>query len=634
MAVLLANLPIFESGTFAHSDHPDRLARMIHASATLSAGGDPFGWSPFVMGGFPDLQFYPPGFALLGAVLGMAMRLSNEDAYRLLVVVTYLLPALTVPIALRAFGVSAPVAAASGVIAGFMAFGQSGTVVGTGFGVLGSRLSLAASPLVVLAFKRASEPRSRPAALWWPFVLAVSSAAVLLFHPYHFPTAALVAFVATLASSKKGNRSIGVPILAVVAGVLIAGVWWSGLVLMSSETVPFAWGQIDLEDLYRPGYSLGPDLWAIYVGAFISFFIWMWRREGATALAIAPPLLLLVVGFVHFVMVGALGIEYFDPLRVLDSLFFWSAASSLLWLRGSGWLVGPLALLVAAGWIAIERPLLDPEPRYAPRLEVLEAGEAGDLWDHLSTGEGRVLFTSTTYGSGQHLMALTGVKSEREFLSGTSTHPSVMQAHLMYGPGRNAVRDLADVFDDVSVFDIPWTAVSRSRLSAARLHSLLATAGVTQIVTAEGAPEGPEQALSSRPDLFREETRIGRLIVFEVADPRAGPGRVAFERGQGEIDFTSMSDRAFAGWVTTRAEGVLLIRVPAAPYWRITVDGEPAEVEADELGQSLVPVSAGQHRIEASFAFPRSVGTARGLSVLGGVLLLFFTIMRSGGRVQ
>src|SRR5713101_6796961 len=62
----------------------------------------PWAWNPDWWAGYPELQFYPPGFAYAGALLQRASvnALSVSAAYQALVWIAYLAPGLTAFLAL------------------------------------------------------------------------------------------------------------------------------------------------------------------------------------------------------------------------------------------------------------------------------------------------------------------------------------------------------------------------------------------------------------------------------------------------------------------------------------------------------------------------------------------------------
>src|SRR5215510_14120378 len=77
-----------------YDDHPGQLYRLWHV---VTYGPAPWAWNPGWWAGYPELQFYPPGAAYIGALLhaflpgGGSLTL----AYQLLLWIVYLAPGVT-----------------------------------------------------------------------------------------------------------------------------------------------------------------------------------------------------------------------------------------------------------------------------------------------------------------------------------------------------------------------------------------------------------------------------------------------------------------------------------------------------------------------------------------------------------
>ncbi len=621
--MLLAAKGLLSEGAFALSDHPDRLARMINARQMIVDGRDPFGWVQEIFGGYPDLQFYPPGPSLLGGALGLVLGLNDERAYWLLVVIVYLAPALTVTLSLIFLNVRPHVAALAGVVAGYMAFGVSGTVVGAGYGTLGSRLSLAIAPVVVVAFAKIASGATARRGLW-TLTLATSAVALILSHPYHFPATLVVAAAAAWGLNRDRKGGVIRAWTGLAAGVFLAGVWWAGLLLMRRETIPFLWGKNLLQSLLNPPHSRGWDWWLICAAVAGGFLLARGRlKDPRFVLFKAAGPLLLLVAFMMLIA-GPLRISYFDPYRVLDDIFFWFAVMSVLWiealprLRWTRALSPILVGLLGLGWIVAEHSVLGPEERFALRLEGPKEGAVGHLWAYLAGHSGRVVFTSSTYGSGAtHIFGLTGVFAEREFIGGTSTHPSPMQAYLMYGPGADTVRDFANDFDHRSIFGISWADVMTLDAAANRLAGYLETVGAAEIV-AEGN-RLPFQVMSRLPNLFSQQARFDDLAVFRFLP--AKPGRIV-AIDSAEVTLLSSGAKSFAARIDAKVRATILVRVIESPYWTASLDGRPLATRPDEFDQMLVRVPTGSHLLQVTYELPWQVRVARVLSALGGLILL------------
>lgn len=75
----------------AFDDHPGQLARLWHV---VSEGPAPWAWNPGWWAGYPELQFYPPGWFYLGAAASWLTlgALPPPAIYTALVWLTYLAP--------------------------------------------------------------------------------------------------------------------------------------------------------------------------------------------------------------------------------------------------------------------------------------------------------------------------------------------------------------------------------------------------------------------------------------------------------------------------------------------------------------------------------------------------------------
>ena len=166
----------FGRGVPAFDDHPGQLFRLWQAlDRSLPSPLWTADWNPDWWGGYPELQFYPPGFAMLGAALRALLlwRPSVETVYRLLCALIFLAPGLTT-YALLARVVGDRWLALPGA---FLALTLSadlrgGVEAGVRWGSLTTRLGLAWLPLLALALRPWIEsgriPRWAPplAALW------------------------------------------------------------------------------------------------------------------------------------------------------------------------------------------------------------------------------------------------------------------------------------------------------------------------------------------------------------------------------------------------------------------------------------------------------------------------------------
>ena len=85
--------------------------------------------------------------------------------------------------------------------------------------------------------------------------------------------------------------------------------------------------------------------------------------------------------------------------------------------------------------------------------------------------------------------------------------------------------------------------------------------------------------------------------------------------------------RSFEGTIWAPEEGFVFIPTFNHPGWKVKVDNEPVEVTAIRDSFMLIPVSEGEHQIEAKFTPP---GFYAGLliSLLTAGACLFYLLMR------
>ena len=147
----------FGRGVPAFDDHPGQLFRLWHAlDRSLPSAAWTADWNPDWWGGYPELQFYPPGIALLGAAIRAVLlwRPSVETVYRLLCAVVFLAPGVTTYALLaRVVGdrwLALPPAFLALVLSADL---RGGVEAGLRWGTLTTRLGLAWLPLLALALR-------------------------------------------------------------------------------------------------------------------------------------------------------------------------------------------------------------------------------------------------------------------------------------------------------------------------------------------------------------------------------------------------------------------------------------------------------------------------------------------------
>jgi len=212
---LAFGIAAFGAGPPAFDDHPGQLYRLWHV---VARGPAPWAWNPDWWAGYPEMQFYPPGFAYLGAIIQRASvnSLSVATVYQVIVWLTYLAPGLTTFAALARVLGSGWLALPGAFVALTLSAGiASGVEGGVHIGMLGARLAWALIPLLLLVLVPWIEENRRT-----PWVAALIVAAIVLTHPAALPAAATLVVLAAIVRRPRPRRLAGaVSILAFAAAL-------------------------------------------------------------------------------------------------------------------------------------------------------------------------------------------------------------------------------------------------------------------------------------------------------------------------------------------------------------------------------------------------------------------------------
>src|SRR3989441_10739 len=196
-------------------DHPGQLYRVWHV---MNYGPAPWAWDRGWWAGYPELQFYPPGFAYLGALLAWPTTgvLDIGTVYQALLWLAYLLPGVTTYVVLARLTGLRWLALPGAFVALTLSAGlASGVGGGVRTGVVGARLAWALLPSLLGVLGRWAEDE-RPLS---PAV-APPLAAVTLVPPAPLPAMVVVTALDRLAAEPLGIRWL--PAARVVDGAWIA----------------------------------------------------------------------------------------------------------------------------------------------------------------------------------------------------------------------------------------------------------------------------------------------------------------------------------------------------------------------------------------------------------------------------
>jgi hypothetical protein len=578
------SVPVFD-------DHPGQLYRVWHV---VQRGPAPWAWNPGWWAGYPEMQFYPPGFAYAGAGLHAVTLgvLSVETAYLVLVWTAYLAPGLTA-FWLLARLVGSGWAALPGAFVAltFSAGAASGVEDGVRFGMIAARLAWALLPVLVgVVLPWANGVTT---VLLWaaPIVLA----SIVITHPTHLPAGVVIVVLAALARParpRRLRRAVG----ALMVGAGLSAFWTLPLLARLAETRPLAWGRFDARTL---GTQLldQPLLLALLLGAGLATM--MAATPGERLVARLPWVLALVVAVDHLV-VEPLGVRWLPADRLADGAWLTVVlAAGFAAARALQRWGGRLAVRAAAATLAVAMlsvlgnplslwPRATDWPAYAQTARGLRLDA---LWSMLDAAPpGRVLFVRSAvplvhggdwWRPHTHVLSLTPIATGRAIVSGTFTHPSPVAAAfysgtVVFGP----ITRLAEQLDGRELFGQPLEV-----LDAATFTDRADRLGVSAVVAIED--DAPRlRGFDTNPDLARQSPLPPFIVYFrrsEVTMPRIGAsGHVTVSPGE-----------STAEWST--------VRIAYYPLWRATRDGQALETRRGPLGDLEVRVTGGRGPIALSY---------------------------------
>src|SRR3989441_121611 len=227
-------------------DHPGQLYRVWHV---MNYGPAPWAWDRGWWAGYPEMQFYPPGFAYLGAGLAWATAgvLDIRTVYQAVLWLAYLLPGLTTYFALARLTGARWLALPPAFVALTLSAGlASGVDGGVRTGMVGARLAWALLPSLLGLMARWAEDE-RPLSPAVPLLLA----AVTLLHPAQLPAAVALVLLAACARGPWWQRARRAVRALILAAALTAS-WSPTLVLPLAGSVALAGGVSSLGEVARP----------------------------------------------------------------------------------------------------------------------------------------------------------------------------------------------------------------------------------------------------------------------------------------------------------------------------------------------------------------------------------------------
>jgi hypothetical protein len=613
-------------GVPAFDDHPGQLFRLWHAlersfpSAVWTAN-----WNPDWWGGYPEFQFYPPGFAMLGAAVRAILLWGPtiETVYRLLCLIIFLAPGVTTYILLaRVLGdrwLALPAAFLALTLSGDF---RGGVEVGVRLGTLTTRLGLAWLPLLALALRPWIEGGRLPR--WAPPLAALA----IVSHPTTLPSVLALVGLATALSllARPERRTLRQAMTIIGLSLALTAFWSLPFTVRRAWVVPLAWGDLGLG---LPGdLAARPVLLGLAVTAPLAWVAVGIRRRPFDALLATLPVMLAAIFFADLWLFPR-GWSAIEPQRLLDGIVqaaVWAAA------LGAGVIVDRLLParadprsrpLVAVLVIAIAAVLPDhgatpstlsvwPRAEQWPTLEEIRQEHQLDrLWSALRGRTDRVLFVTSSlrldqslawYAPHTHVTSLTPLYTGREIVSGTFTHPSPIAARFYTGQAVAPRRllTLAEQLDGQRLLGEPWERLSMAAFDRFSRRLRIGTVVVPSSDAARARFLGPDYALAGEAAGF---------ALFERRDrPWPRVERITSRR------FRVLVSPTGGVWIPTG--------IAAYPLWQVKSAAGRLETRIDDWGLLELRVPVDLFEAELAYGEGWLEWTALAISAVTGIAWL------------
>ena len=568
------------SSLIGFDDHPGQLYRVWHV---VTRGPAPWAWNPGWWMGYPELQFYPPGFPYAAALVHLATwrTLSVAASYQAFVWLAYLAPGVTAWLLLRRVLRDGWLALPGAVVALTLSAGlASGVEGGVHWGMVPARLAWALLPLLALSLVGWTAGERE-----FPWTVVPLVAAVVLTHPAHLPAAVVLVLVAAWLARSRGLRPFACAATALGLAAGLSAFWTVPLLAHVEHVRALAWGTLSAREIF--GHPL-----AVVLLALAAFAAWTGlrrrdQRHDASAMLPVFAWAMAAVVLVDRFVVEPLGLRWLPADRVADSAwlaFVLSAGAT------GGRLLGGLArdrararamlaMAAVAATIAIALPArtltLWPPLVGWERYATIERGLRLDaLWAMVRAAPpGRVLFVRSgvplVYGSEwwrphSHVTALTPLVTGREIVNGTFTHPSPVAALVYRGDaGPDAISELVERLDGRRLF-----GHDLDELDAGVFNRYADRLGVSTVVALD------EDVPRLRP--LRDNPRFTRapdsppFAIYVNRSALAPPREIA--PGHLRLPLESTAD----SWRSAR--------IAYYPLWRATADGRPVATRRGDMG--------------------------------------------------
>jgi hypothetical protein len=640
---------------FLYGDNPGQFVRLWYPVRVSHRLLD---WNPLWYAGYPELQFYPPGFVVLGWGLDILTlsRLSPFALYQLLLFVAYILPGLTVYALVSRVSGYRWVGLVTGALA--LLFPELwGGAEAVFVGLVAERLAFGLVPLVLLAGWQALH--ARYATRWW-LLTGLALAATVLMHPFHAVAPVLFLGLAALFHRSRWLHLRNLALAGVLALALVA-FWLLPLWIRQDFAAPML--RSNLGQTLDWLFSRDTLRYLVFI-LLVPLALLVQRKRTLTVFVLSTlgmvAALVALILFDHLVLIDRLSFYLLDPIRFSAEVYLaivllagLGLAHLPLWLskrrRNPGWasgsfvrilsdlrleaVLGGVLVILAIVWLG--QPFWDmAQAQRDPSHFLSEARRTFPLdatWEALQGSEGRVLFTSAYLHLDDlptALKAATPYFTGRTILGGTFSHWSPVARVLWIGtPVVQLLPGQVELNDDVALAGRSW-----DEWTDAGFHELCSRLNATTVATTWDDVNA-RTFLDAAPH-FQSFYSDDLFVLYRVLNP--APTLVEAEGASVTLYRATPTELDLR--VTDAIAGALLhVKITDYPLWRVQTAGQELVHDADALGLMRVLLPSGTYDVTLRYQPGAAERVGAWISLGAAVALLailIFSFRNKGAQAR